>query len=105
MIKLNLKQILRNRVGPRINKRYVKWRAEKKKNQLHHWLSSYLGAKKWNDYFLVDIEKKLHDDLEVGKQKQETEALYEIDFLVETFENLFDYIEELETKLNDRNTI
>ena len=105
MIKLNLKQILRNRITQRTNKKFVKWRASHKRGDLHHWLGSYQGAKKWNDYFLADIDKKLHNELERGKNKLELESEYEINFLIETFENLFNYIEELEKENYDlRNT-
>ena len=101
MIKLNLKQILRNRITQRTNKRFVKWRVSFKKGDLHHWLGSYQGAKKWNDYFLVDIDKKLHNELERGKNKMELESEYEIKFLIETLENIFNYIEKLEKEIYD----
>ena len=99
-----LYNILRNRLKPRHNNNFVKWRAGRKVNkkyELHHWLESSMGGKKLNDYLLAEISEYLHKLLHYSKDKAKLKEDNEIDFLIDSLENIFDYIEFLEQQLNE----
>lgn len=94
---MNLLLILKSRLRQRTNKRYVKWRAEQKKQgaELHHLLGSYLGGKKQNDYLLAEITQLEHKRVHYKKPFDEAEF---ITHLIASLEGLFDYIEYLENQ-------
>lgn len=98
-------KMLKNRLPQRTNKNYVKWRMTTKKNkssELHHLLKSWMGGGKHNDYLLAEITHDKHQQIHYGKGITDQEFT---ELFIESLDYIFQYIEELETKLNDRNTI
>ncbi len=93
-------KLLRNRLKRRINKQYVKWWIENKKipgNEGHHLLAS-IGGKKWCDLLMCNVTLELHNRLHYHK-----DSITELDknvMIIESFENLFDYIENLQEELS-----
>lgn len=97
-----LYNILRNRLRQRTNKQYVKWRAEKKQGQteLHHIIKSFMGGKKQNDLLLAEILSEYHQEITYKREPSEPEF---IDMLINSLENLFDYIEYLQNDNKPKN--
>ena len=91
-----LYNILRNRLKPRFNKNFVKWRAGRKANksyELHHLLGSIMGSKKLNDYLLAEIDPNFHTIITYNRKATEDEFC---EMLVDALDNIFEYIDELE---------
>lgn len=92
---MNLKTLLRHGINSARSKSYLNWLAHRKKanTEIHHLLGSRLGGKKINDYLCVIIPKETHVKLHYNNLNENFEQL-----LVESLNNLFDYIKYLEDK-------
>lgn len=88
--------MIRNRLTPRYNKNFVKWRYANKKNksnELHHIAGSTLGGSKLNDYLLAEIDKEFHTLITYNRAPTQDE----IDEMeVDAINGMSDYIEDLE---------
>ena len=96
MIKTVLKNNLKKR---KPNKGYVNFRLLKKRegNDLHHFLDSFIGGTKQNDYLLAEIDAEFHR--RVHYKKQTITEIDEMKMLLNCLEGLFDYVEFLEEAL------
>lgn len=97
-----LYNILRNRLRPRTNKNFSKWRFENKKNpsnENHHILKSFMGAKKRNDYLQAEITPEFHHEITYKREPTEDEF---IDMFINSLEAVFDRIEYLEELLEKK---
>ena len=91
-------KILRNRLKQRTNKNFVKWLAGQKSNpnnELHHLLKSFMGSKKQNDYLLAEIDGSYHREITYKREPTDDEFII---MFIQSLENLFNYIEYLESK-------
>jgi len=88
--------MLRNRLHPRYNKNFVRWRAKNKLNkynELHHIAGSVMGGKKLNDYLLAEIDKEFHTIITYNREPTQDEV---DEMMLDALNGMFDYIEELE---------
>ena len=88
--------MIRNRLHPRYNKDFVKYRIERKKNksnELHHIAGSVMGGKKLNDYLLAEIDKEFHTVITYNREPTQDEV---DEMMVDAIEGMSDYIEALE---------
>ena len=93
-----LYQILRNRLKKRTNKKFVKWLVGQKSNannEFHHILKSFVGGKKQNDLLLTEITREFHQEITYKREPTEDEF---ITMFIQALENIFDYIEYLESE-------
>ena len=88
--------MIRNRLKPRFNKNFVKWRFANKKNkakELHHIAGSVMGGRKLNDYLLAEIDKEFHTVITYNREPTQDEI---DEMMVDAIEGMSDYIEHLE---------
>ena len=88
----NLKSILKNRLKPRRNKKFVSLVKEKYPNlDLDHLASGKMGQKKPMDYLLVPKNHELHIKQHYVKPLTEDEF---IDEFIQSLEIVFDILDE-----------
>lgn len=95
-----LYKLLKNNLKQRTNKNFVKWRVEHRKlkaTEFHHLLGSFLGGKKQNDYLLAELPAELHKQIHYKQALSDEEFAWIL--VTDSLENIFDYIEYLESKL------
>lgn len=88
--------MIRNRLHPRYNKNFVKFRSDNKRdkaNELHHIAGSVMGGKKLNDYLLAEIDKEFHTVITYNREPTQDEV---DEMMVDAIEGMSDYIEALE---------
>lgn len=85
-----------NRLKPRFNKNFVKWRFDRKTskfNELHHIAGSVMGGRKLNDYLLAEIDNEFHTVITYNRKPTQDEI---DEMMVNAIEGMSDYIEDLE---------
>ncbi len=93
-------KLLKNRLKRRINKQYVKWWIENKRNPTnegHHLLSSFVGGKKQNDLLMCNVNIGLHDKLHYHKEL--VTELETNEMIIESLDSIFDYVEFLQKEV------
>ena len=100
-MKNELLKHLRNNLKPRKNRNYLVWFQLHKLrlgDHKHHLLQSRMGKTgKLNDFLLVSITSEVHHRVHQAKGYKENEF---DELMVEAIENIQDYAEHLQEKLN-----
>jgi hypothetical protein len=79
----------------RVNKQYVSWWVENKRipgYEGHHLLESF--GKKWCDLLMCNVSSALHN--RIHYHKEQIDDLERNEMIVESIENIFDYVEYLQ---------
>lgn len=85
--------MLRNRLKPRYDKEFVKFRFERKKNKFnenHHIAGSVMGGKKLNDHLLAEIDKEFHTVITYNREPTQDEI---DEMILDAIDGMSDYIE------------
>ena len=93
---MNLKKTLKFRLKTRQNPKYEKWWDLYRKKlgfHKHHWLESPLGGKRVNSYMLVNLRPEEHSVIHYQREPTNEEI---IEWLIQSLEDVFDYIERKE---------